>query len=189
MGIPEMEESDEALMALIQHHNHRAFSLLVRRHTDRFYALAYRILFNQAEAEDIVQDAFLKIWDKPSLWSPDRGVRFTTWFYRIVVNACYDQNKRKASRYHDSVDFDQMETQSSGPEEGTLYSQVEKALMALPDRQRAAIALCFYQGLSNKEAADVLGLKLKALQSLLIRGKQSLKTSLGLAEERRYESQ
>lgn len=183
-----IEEPDEELMKLIQRHDHDAFSVLVRRHTDRFYALAYRVLFNQAEAEDIVQSAFLKIWEKPALWKPDKKVKFTTWFYRIVVNACYDQNKRKSSNEHTSMDFDLVEAKNTGAEDNILYSEVEKALMNLPDRQRTAIALCFYEGLSNKEAAEILDVKLKALQSLLTRGKEALKIRLGFAEESKHAS-
>lgn len=174
-------------MALVQRQNHgerhAAFSTLVRRHTDRFYALAYRLLFKQGEAEDVVQEAFLRIWHRPDLWKPEKEVRFTTWFYRIVVNACYDHNKRKSSHGHTSADFEEMETEHSDPEEHRLYSEVEKALIALPERQRVAIALCFYEGLTNKEAAQAMDIKLPALQSLLMRGKDRLKARLGLSEQ------
>jgi len=65
-----------------------AFSVLVRRHNDRFYALAYRLLRNAQEAEDVVQDCFMKLWHKPYLWRGDKKTRFTTWFYAIVLNEC-----------------------------------------------------------------------------------------------------
>ena len=169
-------------MELVQNRDQDAFSTLVRRHTDRFYALAYRTLFNRMEAEDIVQESFLKLWSKPYLWESNRKVRFVTWFYRIIINACYDHNKRKSSNDHASSDFAEIEAGSCSLEAHRLESEVEKALLSLPDKQRIAIALCFYEGLSNREAAEALGVKLKALQSLLMRGKSTLKMKLGISE-------
>ena len=75
--------------------SHDAFAVLVQRHTERFYRLAYRYVQNREEAEDIVQDAFLKLWEDPGRWQPERNSKFTTWFYRIVVNLCLDWQKKK----------------------------------------------------------------------------------------------
>ena len=167
-------------MELIQDYHHEAFSTLVRRHTERFYALAYKTLFNQTEAEDIVQECFLKVWHKPSIWRKNRKTKFTTWFYRVVVNACYDHNKRKSSGSHVSEELDLIESGQGDPEATALNKEVENALMSLPMRQRTAVILCFIEGLSNQEAADVLGIRLKAFQSLLMRGKEALKIRLNL---------
>ena len=93
-------ESDEQLMSLIQVHDKHAFSVLVARHSQKFYNLAYRSLFNKADAEDIVQEAFLKVWRKPELWRPHKQTKFTTWFYRVVLNTCLDMNKKKAITSH-----------------------------------------------------------------------------------------
>src|SRR5688572_17695854 len=89
------DKEDNELLALIQDGNGQAFGVLVERHTDRFYRLAYRYLQNRAATEDVVQDAFLKLWENPALWQPQRNSKFTTWFYRIVVNLCLDQRKKK----------------------------------------------------------------------------------------------
>jgi RNA polymerase sigma-70 factor (ECF subfamily) len=173
-------------MVLIQSHNHLAFSELVMRHSDRFYALAYRTLFHQSDAEDIVQESFLKLWNKPGLWQAKRGVQFTTWFYRIIVNACYDGNKKKSSQEFSLLDHDYEEATVEDVVDQQL-SDVEASLKNLPERQRTALNLCFYEGLSNKEAATIMGIRLKALQSLIMRAKVSLKTHLNILEENDHE--
>ena len=89
------EKDDHELLALIQDGSHDAFAVLVQRHTERFYRLAYRYVQNRETAEDIVQDAFLKLWEDPGRWQPERNSKFTTWFYRIVVNLCLDWQKKK----------------------------------------------------------------------------------------------
>ncbi len=172
--------SDEELMELILQSNHDAFAELVTRHTDKFYSLAYRTLFDKGDAEDVVQECFLKLWDKPKMWSSEKEARFTTWFYKIIVNACLDGNKKKRPfRLDDNIDV----ADDSPDAEKELYEKakikaVEFYFRKLPGRQQTALNLCFYQGLSNNDAADIMGLNLKALQSLLMRAKMTLKESL-----------
>src|SRR5262245_15380841 len=89
------ERQDGELLALIQAGRHDAFDALVHRHTDRFYRLAYRMLGSQQAAEDVVQDAFLKLWENPASFRPERNARFTTWFHRVVANLCLDRAKKK----------------------------------------------------------------------------------------------
>ena len=72
---------DESLIRQIgEKENHKAFTALVNRHSKRFYSIAYRILFNKNDAEDIVQKAFLKLWNRPKLWKQSKDAKFTTWF-------------------------------------------------------------------------------------------------------------
>ncbi len=172
--------SDEALLARIAEGDRVAFGLLVERHTRRFYALAYRCIFRQAEAEDIVQDAFLKLWHDPRLWRTGRGAKFTTWFYRLVINLCHDHNKRKRPGALPEA-WDTEDT-LPGAEETLIGRRrkeaVDRALQRLPQRQRLALNLCFYEELSNKEAAEILGIRLKALESLLMRAKAQLRDEL-----------
>ena len=171
------EKDDHELLALIQDGNGQAFATLVERHTDRFYRLAYRYLQSKAAAEDVVQDAFVKLWENPAIWQAERNSRFTTWFYRVVVNLCLDSQKRKKP-----VTFDEeipLIDDRQPVDETMMRLQEQKALekeiAALPERQRTALNLCFAEGLSNQEAAAVMGVKLKALQSLVMRAKTTLK--------------
>ena len=85
---------DNELLDKIQQGDHAAFSLLVERHHQKFYHLAYRYLGHQDEAEDMVQIAFLKLWEDPFRWNKNKGTKFTTWFYRVVINLCLDHKKK-----------------------------------------------------------------------------------------------
>lgn len=173
------DDNDESLMRMIRQGSHQAFAILVRRHTDRFYAAAFRMTGRAAEAEDMVQDAFLKIWQKPDLWKDDKGAKFTTWFYRILVNQNIDRMRKGQKMAADNSVLPFVADQRSGPEEETAMNeeqrQIETAIAALPERQRTALNLCFYEGLSNADAAGVMGVKIKALESLLIRAKTGLR--------------
>ena len=171
------DKEDHELLALIQDGNGQAFAVLVERHTARFYRLAYRYVQNKEAAEDIVQDAFLKLWEDPALWHPQRNSKFTTWFYRIVVNLCLDLRKKKRP---EALDNDTLLMDDRQPADEMMMraqeqKMLEKAIAALPERQRTALNLCFDGGLTNQEAAEVMGLNLKALQSLIMRAKTTLK--------------
>ena len=162
-----------------------AFATLLKRHSNRFYRVAYRYTGSRVESEDIVQEAFLKLWAKPLMWQVDRDVtrnaKFTTWFYRIVVNLCLDYRKKKRPVLieDDSWVVDDRNSQ----EEARLQNEKQRWLAAqiadLPPRQRMALNLCFYEEMSNKDAADVMGIRVKALESLLIRAKTQIKNRLG----------
>lgn len=175
------EDSDESLMHLIRQGSHQAFAILVRRHTDRFYAAAFRMSGRASEAEDLVQEAFLKIWQKPDAWKDDRGAKFTTWFYRILMNQNIDRMRKNKNMVGDAV-LPFVADKNSGPEENMMMTEeqlrLETALQSLPERQRTALNLCFYEGMSNADAADFMGVKIKALESLLMRAKTGLRDFL-----------
>ena len=174
------DKDDHELLARIQAGSHDAFAALVQRHTERFYRLAYRYVQNRDEAEDIVQDAFLKLWEDPGKWQPERNSKFTTWFYRVVVNLCLDWQKKKRPLALDdevsqpkgesALDIAAMQRQEQ--------KMLEQEIAVLPERQRTALTLCFAEGLSNQEAAEVIGVRLKALQSLIMRAKATLKARM-----------
>jgi RNA polymerase sigma-70 factor, ECF subfamily len=171
------DKDDHELLALVQQGSSQAFAVLVERHTERFYRLSYRYLQNREAAEDVVQDAFLKLWENPALWQPERNSKFTTWFYRVVVNLCLDVRKKKGPVPLD--DQIQLVDESESVDEAMMRAQqqkiLEREIAALPDRQRTALNLCFDTGLSNQEAAEIMGVNLKALQSLIMRAKTTLK--------------
>lgn len=181
------EIADERLMLRIQNGDHRAFAILVERHTQRFYATAMRHVGDPAQAEDIVQDAFLKLWHKPQSFDPAKaqktGAKFTTWFTRVVTNLAIDSlRKKKPQAAPEALEF--IEDGRAGADE-TLDADdkaraLEGAIQALPERQKLAINLCFYEGLSNKEAAEIIGVGVKALESLIMRAKKSLKETLNV---------
>ncbi len=173
------DDSDESLMRLIRSGSHQAFSILVRRHTDKFFGAAFRMTGQAGEAEDLVQDAFLKIWQKPDIWKEDKGAKFTTWFYRILVNQNIDRLRKRQKMVSDDSILPYVADGAASPETETMMNEeqrrIENAMAVLPERQRTAITLCFYEGLSNVEAAETMGVKLKALESLLMRAKARLR--------------
>lgn len=171
------DKEDHELLALVRDGSGDAFAALVERHTERFYRLAYRYLQNKEAAEDVVQEAFLKLWENPALWQPERNTKFTTWFYRIIVNLCLDQRKKKKP---DALEDETLVPDERAPADEMMMREqqqsiVEKEIAALPERQRTALNLCFDEGLSNQEAAEVMGIHLKALQSLIMRAKTTLR--------------
>jgi RNA polymerase sigma-70 factor, ECF subfamily len=171
------DKDDHELLALVQGGSHPAFAELVKRHAERFYRLAFRYLQNREAAEDVVQDTFLKLWEDPSKWQADRNAKFTTWFYRVVVNLCLDWQKRKRPvELNEAMPLiDNRETADQAMLRGEEQRLLEKEIAALPERQRTALNLCFDEGLSNQEAAEVMGVNLKALQSLIMRAKTTLR--------------
>jgi RNA polymerase sigma-70 factor, ECF subfamily len=171
------ERDDHELLAMVQSGSPDAFGALVRRHTERFYRLAYRYVQHKETAEDIVQDAFLKLWEDPAKWRPERNSKFTTWFYRVVVNLCLDwQKKKRPLALDEELPLpDEREAQDAVMIRAQEQKILEREIAALPERQRTALNLCFDEGLSNQEAADVMELNLKALQSLIMRAKTTLK--------------
>jgi RNA polymerase sigma-70 factor (ECF subfamily) len=171
------EKDDQELLALVQEGSQPAFAELVQRHADRFYRLAYRYVQSRDTAEDIVQDAFVKLWEDPRKWQPSRKTRFTTWFYRIVVNLCLDWQKKKRPLPLDEEMplIDERETADEAMIRIQEQKLLEKEIAALPERQRTALNLCFDEELSNQEAAELMGVNLKALQSLIMRAKATLK--------------
>lgn len=177
MDIKLLHLDDESLISQIQEGNQVAFATLVNRHSNRFYRIAYRLVSSKDDAEDIVQDAFLKLWNRPNLWDPSKGTKFTTWFYRVVINLCLDHRKKKKL-----VNLSEgIELADEKPGADVLLdvhqkqALLERLICELPERQQLAINLCFYEGLSNNEAAQIIGVRVKALQSLIMRAKTTLK--------------
>lgn len=185
--------SDNSLIERICKGDHQAFAQLVERHSGLFFQAAHRMCGHVEDAEEIVQEAFLKLWNKPTLYDASKGAKFTTWFYRVVTNMAIDHTRRrKPQAGTDVLDYmvDQAPLADEVLEQGTKQDALERAIQNLPERQKAALNLCFYEGFSNKEAAEILEIGIKALESLLMRAKKTLKADLiaeGLldAEERK----
>jgi RNA polymerase sigma-70 factor (ECF subfamily) len=177
-------DPDGELVARVGAGDRLAAGLLVARHVDKLLALARRMLGDGAEAEDAVQDTFLKLWTHASRWQPG-GAKFETWLFRVAINACYDRLRKRG---HVSLD-EAPESADPGPSpEHTLQNveltkSLQAALDALPSRQRAAILLCHYEGRGNADAAEILGISVEAVESLLSRGRRALRASLGHLRE------
>ena len=181
--------SDEALMAMVADGDQRAFAQLVERHLPRAYAIARRVLSNQADAEDAAQEAFSKVWTHARDWQPARA-SFSTWFYRIMVNARLDLARRHGAR-HELTDSDNLlaELLTPQPELQNAYGQareaeaIQQAVQRLPEQQRMAVVLCYFEEHSNPQAAELMGLHPKALEGLLVRARKQLRNWLGKLRE------
>ncbi|WP_245434127.1 sigma-70 family RNA polymerase sigma factor [Pseudolabrys taiwanensis] len=166
-------------MARVARGDQPAFRALARRHLPAMVGLARRVLGNTADAEDVAQEAMLRVWTHAPRWQPVAA--FKTWLTRIVVNLCLDRKRRAAwvdlEEAGDLVDRtpDAVERMETNERERQLQSAIEK----LPDRQRAAIVLTYSEGMSNAQVADILDTSVSAVETLLIRGKQNLRRALG----------
>lgn len=187
--------TDESLMLRVHSHDHQAFSILVERYSRKFYMTSYNIVMHQHAAEDIVQDAFLKIWDNPKIWKKNKGAKFTTWFYRIVINLSTDYYRKNKKNYTINEEADLFKipaNQLKNFYENEQQEALDNAVKKLPEKQLLALNLCFYEGVNRKEAAKIMKLNIKALESLLIRAKQAIKDDLyrtGFLEESEKEKQ
>jgi len=172
-------EPDETLMLQVGTGDHAACHELVERHLGRIVAFASRVLGDHTMAEDVAQEVFLRLWSQAQRWRPS-GARLTTWLHRIALNLCLDRLARRRETPLDEVDelVDPKPHATVLLQGQNLSHQVGKAVDELPDSQRIAITLCYYQGLPNKEAAQTMEISVEALESLLARGRQTLKSRL-----------
>jgi RNA polymerase sigma-70 factor (ECF subfamily) len=175
------DRGDEALMADIAAEGSRAaFAVLVNRHLRKSVALARRVVGSASDAEEVVQDAFLQVWNHADDWRGN-GTRFTTWLYRIVVNRALDYRRRRGFASLDEAgEVADPEPDAHARAEGRqLAGRIEDALAELPDRQRAALSLCYHEELSCAEAARVMQISVSAMESLLVRARRALRLRLG----------
>jgi RNA polymerase sigma-70 factor (ECF subfamily) len=166
---------DAMLMQRVAAGDEAAFRRLAARHLGRMLRLAQKTLGSAAEADDVTQEALLRLWTHAASWRPERG-RLGTWLYTIVYRLCLDRLRR-----HRTVALDEAEAVED-PNPGAFESlaragdlrRLATALHMLQPRQRAAVTLFYYEELSGEEAAAILGLRLRGFWSLLHRARQSL---------------
>ena len=175
MKPPGDDALDHELMAAVARRDGQAYARLVERHLGWSLGFAERMLGERQEAEDLVQTAFLRVWQGAARWEPK--AKFSTWLYRVLYNLCMDQF-RAQGKVAEALD-DELPDDAPGSEERMADQQrearVRAALAALPARQRAALVLCYYEERSQAEAAALLGVSEGALESLLSRGRATLK--------------
>jgi RNA polymerase sigma-70 factor (ECF subfamily) len=162
--------SDHALMERVAGRERAALAVLVRRHQEKVIGLALRFLGRREAAEDICQDAFVRVFERAGSYQPT--AQFTTWLYRIVANLCWD-HRRRARREPLSLDSESSganASEASAPVERRERQQrIRQAVAELPDRQRLALVLHRFQGLGHKEIAAATGWSTSAVESCLVR--------------------
>ena len=172
------EQSEPELMDRVAAGDPVAFRLLADRHINSLLALANRMLDDRTEAEDVVQECFLRLWRDAGNWRARAAVG--TWLYRIAYNLCIDRiRSRRPSVTIDSVDLpDERQSLDRQLNESDVARRLRAALHQLPERQRNAIILVHLQELAGKEAASVMNVSTKTLESLLARGRRNLRSRL-----------
>lgn len=183
------DASDAMLMARIAAGDRRAFDAFARRHVTKCLAAARRVLGNPSDAEDVVQDALLRVWDHAGQW---RGAeaRATTWLYRIVINLAIDRMRQGRMALVPLADgeaaADPAPTALMLLEAREVEAFIVRAILALPARQCEALSLCYFEGMSCAAGARALGISVSAMEALLVRGRRTVREFL-LAEDKTAE--
>lgn len=174
--------SDDALMARVQRRDSIAFRSIIDGYGGTLHRIAYRMIGDFAEAEDIAQEALTRLWQHAGRWQAG-GSGIGAWLTRVTMNLCLDRLRRR--RF--TSDAPVPERSDEAPLAPALIEaeqerkRVVAAIAALTDNQRAAIVLTYYEDLSNAAAADMMAMNIKAFESLLLRARGTLKSAL--AEE------
>ncbi|MFV2002853.1 MAG: RNA polymerase sigma factor [Paracoccaceae bacterium] len=183
------EVSDEALLVAYGNGDREAARALTLRLTPRLLGYATRLLGDRAEAEDVAQEAMLRLWRIAGEWRQNEA-KITTWLYRVVSNLCTDRLRRRRTIGLDKIE----EPTSDAPsvQENMLTAQrhaaLSQALLGLPERQRQAVVLRHIEGVSNPDIAAVMDISVEAVESLTARAKRALAQALaGRRQELGYQ--
>ncbi len=172
---------DYALLRRVARGEAPALAELIRRHQTRLYHLSYRLLRDPLEAEDALQEVFLKVYEHAGGFEPKGTV--SAWLHRITANHCLNRLRQKRPQESlDEEDAPPLASSGATPlealEERELAVRLEELLAALPENQRRALILKRFGGLSYEEIAELLGLSASAVDGLLKRARQFLKKAL-----------
>jgi RNA polymerase sigma-70 factor (ECF subfamily) len=172
-------DADAALLARYAAGEVAAARILSARLAPRAYAHAYRVLGDAAEAEDVTQDAMVRLWKQAPHWDAGRA-QAATWLYRVVANLCVDRLRRNRPDTLDEMDApaDPAPGIEMRLQDNARHDALQAALLRLPERQRQAVILRHIEGLANHEIAEILDAGIEAVESLTARGKKALAADL-----------
>ncbi len=175
-------EAQSALLARAAGGDARAAQSLAGELGPALFAVGYRMLGDRAEAEDVAQEALLRLWRMAPRWDAAGGASVQTWVIKVARNLCIDRMRR--DRRGPSLDEIAAPADPAPGAEARMLSAarmqaLQDALRALPDRQRQAVVLRHIEGLGNPEIAEATGSSVEAVESLIARGKRALKAALG----------
>lgn len=174
--------SDDALLVLYANGDADAARLLTHRLVPRALGYAARLLGDRAEAEDVAQEAMLRLWRIAPDWRPGEA-QVASWLFRVVTNLCTDRLRARKRRRAEALDeVSEPEDDRPGVVAGLMESErmaaLHAALDTLPERQRQAVVLRHIEGLANPEIAAILDIGVEAVESLTARGKRALAAAL-----------
>lgn len=169
---------DITLMKRVAKRDGEAFRMLADRYSLKGLRFATRLLGHRELAEDVLQETFEAVWKQAPTWQPN--AQFTTWFHSILINTCRNKQRDKA-RFHGELN-DNFVSEDASAEETLIHQQrsadVRTALDALPERQKLAVILFYYEGFSQQDACNLMGIQVGAFESLLSRARATLKQTL-----------
>ncbi len=176
------EVPDDALLVAFANGDAVAGRELVASLAPMLFGYATRVLGDRSEAEDVVQETMLRLWKIAPKWRQGEA-KVSTWAYRVTANLCTDRLRKR--RTQNNVDIDSIAEPSADLATavevmtGAARGQaLDKALQALPDRQRQAVILRHIEGYANPEIAEIMDIGVEAVESLTARGKRALKAAL-----------
>jgi RNA polymerase sigma-70 factor (ECF subfamily) len=185
-----VRDYDAQLMLAFQRGDEPAFQELIERNHSRVIGLAYRFVGSRAEAEDLAQEVFLRIYRARRTYRPT--AKFSTWMFRIAANVSLNALRDRARR-RDDVSIEQLSGEDRGPftvpdpeapapdhrvGRAELEQKVREAISELPEKEQIAVVLNKYEGLSYADIARTLGCSTMAVKSLLARARENLKERL-----------
>jgi RNA polymerase sigma-70 factor, ECF subfamily len=172
------EATDEELMLRVASGDELAFRRLSGRYAAKSFALARRIITNDDDAEEIVQEALLRVWTAAPRWRHEAA--FPTWLYRIIVNLCLNRRRQKTfAPLEDCGDPADPSASAIDQLERTQSNKiVAQSIAGLPERQRTVLILTYYEELSNADAATIMDTTVSSVESLLVRAKRTLRAEL-----------
>lgn len=178
--------ADDALMARVALRDAAAFRTLVDVHAPRVHALAWRMTGDASVAEDVAQETMMRLWSHADRWQAG-GPGVGAWLRRVATNLVFDRSRRPRFVTGEAIPerIDETPMADEAIDATRLRDTARDAVMALPERQRTAIVLTYYEELPNAEAADLLGLHIKAFESLLLRARTALRVSCAAYQETR----
>lgn len=189
LGIPAVVEVDDTeLVERVRRGDVEAFDLIVTRHMKRAYSVAYRLLGQREDAEDLVQDAFMAALEKIDTFQSGRS--FAPWFYRILVNRGLNSRKSRSLRRMEVLPAEISDTRRSplkDTEQAELRARLTEVLAMLPPRQKSIVELFELEGFSSLEIAEVLGLSDGTVRWHLHQARAKLREALGPFVRRNYE--
>ena len=176
---PSPAEGEALLLAAAARGDGQAFQVLVHTHLGAMLGTARRMLGDAAEAEDVAQEAMLRLWRNAATLQLGPG-GLKPWLRRVVSNLAIDRirSSRNTSVVAEVPEQLVPATQATGLEQRELSRRVQTALVALPERQRLALVLFHFEGLSQIEVGESLGVSDEAVESLLARARRTLKVAL-----------
>lgn len=177
-----MSDKDTELMIAFKYGDVSAFEQILKKYKKFVINVAYRYIHNASYAEDISQEVFLRIYNSAQRYTQD--AKLSTWIYRITANYCLNEvrAKKKVEQNFKEVIYQNTNSDDNdvlnNMEKKNKSNLVKKALESLPERQRMAVILSKYDGLSYREIAEIIDCTPSAVDSLLQRAKQNLKDKL-----------